>query len=250
MNFFPIFKKELRSYFSSSIAFIIISIFLILSGFFFYTDTIYFNVRNMGGVVSLTQGLWQYFFQDMRYILLLTIPMLTMRLFAEERKMGTIELLFTYPIRDTDILMGKFLASLSLFILLLILTLSYPISLTTIWNSIEAKSLLAGYLGIFLLGTSFISCGTFISSLTENQIVAAISTFGVLILFWFLTWNEAVAGPTLVEMLLRLSLFDRSYNFFRGVIDTKDVVFFILFIIFFLFLTLQSLNSRKWRGLR
>ncbi len=249
MNFLPIFKKELSLYFSSSIAFVIIAIFLALSGFFFYTDVIFYNLRNLSGV-SLTQGLWQYFFHDMRYILLLTIPLLTMRLFAEEVKMGTIELLFTYPIRDIEILMGKFLASVLFFILILVLTLSYPISLTVIWKSIEAKSLFAGYLGIFLLGTSFIACGTFISSLTENQIVAAISTFGVLVLFWFLTWNEAVAEPVFVGILLRLSLFDRSYNFFRGVIDTRDVVFFTIFILFFLFLTLHFLDSRKWRSLR
>ena len=250
MNFLSILKKELRLYFQSPIAYIIITIFLALSAFFFYTDLIYFNLTNTGGAGSLTLGLWQYFFQDMRYILLLVIPLLTMRLFAEEIKLGTIELLFTYPVRDIEILAGKFLASSCLFTLMLAFTLSYPLFLTIIWKSVEPKSLFAGYLGLFLLGTSFIACGTFISSLTENQVVAAIGTLGVLILFWFLTWNEAVAEPRLMEILLRLSLFDRSYNFFRGVIDTRDIIFFILFIIFFLFLTLQALNSRKWRGLR
>jgi ABC-2 type transport system permease protein len=250
MNLYPVFKKELQSYFSSSIAYIIITIFLVLSGFFFYTDVLNFNIRNIGGGITLTEGVWLYFFQDIRFIFLLIIPLLTMRLFAEEVKLGTIELLFTYPIRDIEILTGKFLASLSLLLFILLLTLSYPISLATIWSPVESGSLLAGYLGLFLLGTSFIACGIFISSLTENQIVAAIATLGVLILFWFLTWNEAIAEPALMNILLRLSLFDRTYNFFRGVIDTKDVIFFIVFILFFLFLTLQSLNSRRWRGLR
>jgi len=249
MNFFPLFKKELQSYFSSSIAYIILTIFLTLSGFFFYTDVLNFNIRNMGGGITLTEGVWLYFFQDIRFIFLLIIPLLTMRLFAEEVKLGTIELLFTYPIKDIEILTGKFLAALSFLLLILILTISYPVSLATIWE-VEPWTLLAGYMGLFLLGTSFIACGIFISSLTENQIVAAISTLGVLILFWFLTWNEAIAEPALMKILLRLSLFDRTYNFFRGVIDTKDVVFFIVFILFFLFLTLQSLNSRRWRGLR
>ena len=249
MNVYPVFRKELQSYFSSSIAYIIITIFLALSGFFFYTDVLSFNIKNMGGGVTLTEGVWLYFFQDIRFIFLLVIPLLTMRLFAEEVKLGTIELLFTYPIRDSEILIGKFLAPLSLLLLILLLTISYPLSLATIWE-VEPWSLLAGYLGLFLLGTSFIACGIFISSLTENQIVAAIATLGVLILFWFLTWNEAIAEPTLMAILLRLSLFDRTYNFFRGVIDTRDVIFFILFIFFFLFLTLQSLNSRRWRGLR
>ena len=250
MNLYPVFKKELQSYFSSSIAYIIITIFLMLSGFFFYTDVLNFNIRNMGGGITLTEGVWLYFFQDIRFIFLLVIPLLTMRLFAEEVKLGTIELLFTYPLRDIEILTGKFLASLSLLLFILLLTLSYPVSLSMIWSPVESGSLLAGYLGLFLLGTSFIACGIFISSLTENQIVAAIGTLGVLILFWFLTWNEAIAEPGFMKILLRLSLFDRTYNFFRGVIDTKDVIFFIVFILFFLFLTLQSLNSRRWRGLR
>ncbi len=249
MNFFPVFKKELQSYLSSSIAYVIMTIFLTLSGFFFYTDVLNFNIRNMGGGITLTEGVWLYFFQDIRFIFLLIIPLLTMRLFAEEVKLGTIELLLTYPIKNIEILTGKFLASLSLLLLILILTLSYPLSLATIWE-VDPWSLLAGYLGLFLLGTSFIACGIFISSLTENQIVAAVATLGVLILFWFLTWNEAIAEPSLMEILLRLSLFDRTYNFFRGVIDTKDVIFFMLFILFFLFLTLQSLNSRRWRGVR
>ena len=250
MNFYPVFKKELQSYFSSPIAYIIITVFLTLAGFFFYTNILNFNIRNMGGGITLTEGVWLYFFQDIRFIFLLVIPLLTMRLFAEEVKLGTIELLFTYPIRDIEILTGKFLASLSLLLFILLLTLSYPISLATIWSPVGSGSLLAGYLGLFLLGTSFIACGIFISSLTENQIVAAIGTLGVLILFWFLTWNEAIAEPGFMKILLRLSLFDRTYNFFRGVIDTKDVIFFIVFILFFLFLTLQSLNSRRWRGLR
>jgi len=249
MSFVPVFKKELQAYFSSSVAYIILTIFLTLSGFFFYTDILNFNIRNMGGGITLTEGLWLYFFQDIRFIFLLVIPLLTMRLFAEEVKLGTIELLFTYPIKDLEILTGKFLASLSLLLLLLTLTLSYPVSLATIWE-VEPWPLLAGYLGLFLLGTSFMACGIFISSLTENQIVAALTTLGVLILFWFLTWNEAIAEPALMKILLRLSLFDRTYNFFRGVIDTKDVLFFMVFILFFLFLTLQSLNSRRWRGLK
>ncbi len=249
MNFFTVFKKELQSYFSSSIAYIILTIFLALSGFFFYTDILNFNIRNMGGGVTLTEGVWLYFFQDVRFIFLLTIPLLTMRVFAEEVKLGTIELLLTYPIREIEILTGKFLAALVLLLLILILTITYPVALSTIWE-VDSWSLLSGYLGLLLLGTSFIACGIFVSSLTENQIVAAISTFGVLIVFWFLTWNEAIAEPGLMKILLRLSLFDRTYNFFRGVIDTKDVIFFVVIIFFCLFLTFQSLNSRRWRGLR
>jgi len=114
----------------------------------------------------------------------------------------------------------------------------------------DVAPLAAAYLGIFLLGTAFIACGMFVSSLTENQVVSAMGTYGILVFFWFLTWNEEAASQRLLGLLLRLSLFDRFYNFARGVIDTKDVVFFVVFSGFFLFLTLQSLNVRAWRGVR
>jgi ABC-2 type transport system permease protein len=110
--------------------------------------------------------------------------------------------------------------------------------------------LLAAYLGIALLGSAFIACGTFVSSLTENQVVSAMVTYGILVFFWFFTWNEEAANRELMRLLLNLSLFDRFFNFTRGVIDTRDVSFFVLFLGLFLFLTWQSLATRKWRGVR
>ena len=103
---------------------------------------------------------------------------------------------------------------------------------------------------MILIGSAFIACGLFISSLTENQVVSAMVTYGILVLFWFLTWNEEVATHEVVALLLGLSLFDRFFNFTRGVIDTKDVAFFAMFVTFFLFLTWQSLATRTWRGVR
>jgi ABC-2 type transport system permease protein len=103
---------------------------------------------------------------------------------------------------------------------------------------------------MLFLGTAFIACGMFVSSLTEHQVVSAMATYGIVVLFWFLTWNEAVANQTLVRILLGLSMFDHFYNFARGVIDTRAVVFFLLFVGFFLFLTWESLATRKWRGVR
>jgi ABC-2 type transport system permease protein len=114
----------------------------------------------------------------------------------------------------------------------------------------DIAPVLAGYLGMILIGSAFIACGLFISSLTENQVVSAMVTYGILVLFWFLTWNEEVATHEVVGLLLGLSLFDRFFNFTRGVIDTKDVAFFAMFITFFLFLTWQSLATRTWRGVR
>lgn len=246
MNFYPIFKKELRSYFASLIAYIILAVFLFISGYYFYTDLARFVIW---GGASVQEGLWQYLFHDIRLVLLLTIPLLTMRLFAEEKKLGTIELLLTYPFRDLEILLGKFLACLVVFSLMLGFTILYPLLLAIVYQ-VEVGPLAASYLGMFLLGSAFISCGIMVSSLTENQIIAALVTAGIIVIFWFIDWNEAAMSPGLAEVLHHFSFFEHFYNFARGVIDTKDVIYFLLFIFFFLFLTLRSLASRRWRGLR
>jgi len=249
MNFYPVFKKEVRSYFISPILYIVMIVFLILSGYFFYTDLIEFNWMNIQRTAS-SKFLWQNYFFDIRYLFVFLLPLVTMRVFAEEKKSGTIELLSTYPLRDIEILIGKFLGCVVVFILMLSLTLGNIIILGIIWGFSEMYPLLAGYLGLFLLGTSLIACGVFISTLTENQVVAATVTLGVFIFFWFLTWNEFVAEPAVIDILLRFSLFDRTINFFKGIIDTKDVVFFILFIFLALFCALSSLGSRRWRGMK
>jgi len=239
-------RRELRAYFTSYIAYVLLAVFLLLSGYFFYSDLIFFIL--FGGYV-LPTGLWQFVFLDMRLCLLLVLPLMTMRLFAEERKLGTIELLWTYPVRDAQIVAGKFLACWLFFLLMLLLTAINPLIFYRFYQ-FAAGPLLAAYLGIFLLGTAFIACGLFVSSLTENQVVSAMATYGILVFFWFLTWNEEATSQTLLRTLLRLSLFDRFYNFSRGVIDTRDVAFFLLFTAVFLFLTLQSLSVRSWRGVR
>ena len=246
MKFLVVCRRELRSYFSSYIAYVLLAVFLLLSGYFFYSDLIFFVL--FGGYV-LPTGLWQFVFLDMRLCLLLVLPLMTMRLFAEERKLGTIELLWTYPVRDGAIVAGKFLACWLFFLVMLLLTVINPVVFYRFYQ-FDIGPLVAAYLGIFLLGTAFIACGLFVSSLTENQVVSAMATYGILVFFWFMTWNEEAASQHLLHVLLRLSLFDRFYNFSRGVIDTRDIAFFLLFAGFFLFLTLQSLSVRKWRGVR
>lgn len=246
MKFLVVCRRELRSYFTSYIAYILLAVFLLLSGYFFYSDLIFFVL--FGGYV-LPTGLWQFVFLDMRLCLLLVLPLMTMRLLAEEKKLGTIELLWTYPVRDGEIIAGKFLACWLFFLVMLLLTAINPIIFYRFYQ-FDVGPLLAAYLGIFLLGTAFIACGLFVSSLTENQVVSAMGTYGILVFFWFMTWNEEAASQGILQALLRLSLFDRFYNFSRGVIDTRDVAFFLLFAGFFLFLTLQSLSVRKWRGVR
>lgn len=246
MKALVICRRELSSYFSSFTAYVLIAVFLLLSGYFFYSDLVFFVL--FGGFV-LPTGLWQFIFLDMRLVALLILPLITMRLFAEERKLGTIELLWTYPVRDGDIVAGKFLAAWLLFLVMLLPTAINP-AVFHHFHPFDPGPLFAAYLGALLLGTSFIACGMFVSSLTENQVVSAMVTYGILVFFWFLTWNEEAAGEQLLPILLGVSLFDRFFNFTRGVIDTRDVVFFVVFTAFFLFLTLLSLSARKWRGVR
>jgi ABC-2 type transport system permease protein len=247
MKFLCIFKKELRLYFGSFIAYSLATAFLLLAGYFFYTDLIFYDL--FGDFMDVTTSLWNYYFLDLRFISMLILPLLTMRLFAEEKKLGTIELLWTYPLKDPHIILGKFLACFFFFVLMVLCTFVYLLLLSSVYQ-FDWGPPLAGYLGIILIGATFIACGTFISSLTENQVVSAMSTYGILVFFWFLTWNEEAVGPQLISVVSRFSLFDRLGDFAKGVINSKDVVFFILATGFFLVLTLQSLESRKWRGIR
>jgi ABC-2 type transport system permease protein len=247
MSVYYIFQRELRAYFQSFVAYVLIAVFLLLAGYFFYTDLIMYVLWSFHKVNF--KKIWEFYFNDVRYLLMLTIPLLTMRLFAEEKKLGTIELLWTYPIRDWELLAGKYLASLFFLFLMLAFTTVYPL-ITHILYDIDVAPLLAGYLGLFLLGSSFIACGLLISSLTENQIVAALGTYGILLMFWFLTWNEAIANQKVVNVLLNISLFDRLITFTKGAIDLKDVIFFINFHGLFIFLTMLSLSTRKWRGMK
>jgi len=245
MRTWIICRRELGATFGSVVAYILLAVFLLLSGYFFYSDLVF--ILLMAEFTPIA-GLWQWVFLDMRLVTLLILPLVTMRLFAEEKKLGTMELLWTYPVRDGEIVAGKFLAAVVFFLFMLIPT-AIPCALLYWYQPFDIEPLLVAYLGLVLLGLAFIACGLFVSSTTENQVVSAMVTYGILVFFWFLTWNEEAANQAALRVLLGLSLFDRFFNFTRGVIDTRDVIFFALFVGFFLFLTWQSLASRKWRGI-
>jgi ABC-2 type transport system permease protein len=245
MRTWIICRRELAATFGSVVAYILLAVFLLLSGYFFYSDLVF--ILLMAEFTPIA-GLWQWVFLDMRLVTLLILPLVTMRLFAEEKKLGTMELLWTYPVRDGEIVAGKFLAAVAFFLFMLVPT-TIPCALLYGYQPFDVEPLLVAYLGLTLLGVAFIACGLFVSSTTENQVVSAMVTYGILVFFWFLTWNEEAANQAALRVLLGLSLFDRFFNFTRGVIDTRDVAFFALFVSFFLFLTWQSLASRKWRGI-
>jgi ABC-2 type transport system permease protein len=186
---------------------------------------------------------------DERQLLLVLVPLLTMRLFAEERRLGTLELLWTYPLRDWEIVLGKFVACLAVLILMLVGTVVYPLALAGL-HPVAPGPLVAGYTGLLLLGAACIAAGLFCSALTDSQLVAGASAYGLLLFFWLLTWNEAALGDSALRILLPLSLFDRFQTFARGAIDTRDVGFLLLFAFAFLAFTFLALDARRWRGLK
>jgi ABC-2 type transport system permease protein len=254
-SFWPIFKKELRSYFISPIAYVVMVMFLAIAGYFFYSSFAFFNFIGfqamanpmMARTLNLTEGVLRPLYGNLGVILLFVMPLLTMRLFAEEKKQGTIELLLTYPVRDLAAVLAKFTACLSVYTVMLALTALYPI-LLLIFAQPEVGPILSGYLGLFLLGAAFIALGALASSLSENQIVAAAITFGVLLLFWVIGWSSQFAGTGVGRLLSHLSLLEHYENFPKGIIDTRDVVFYLNFMVLCLFLTLRSLESHRWRG--
>ncbi len=242
-----VMRKELRSYFAFPLVYVISGIFLVLTGIYAYTDLV--NFMTMAFARDIIQNYWQLLFSDIRLALLLTLPFITMRLFAEERKLGTVELLYTYPLRDSEILGGKFLASVVIFALMLALTLLYPVFTYSI-HTFPLFPLFAGYLGLFLIGCSFIACGVFISSLTESTVLAGICTIIFLLFLWIVNWNEAAVSAGGLEAFRMISLFDQFNGFAKGVIDLYNVTYFIFFIGFFLYLTQRSMEARKWTGRR
>jgi len=242
-----VMRKELRSYFAFPLVYVISGIFLVLTGIYAYTDLV--NFMTMAFARDIIQNYWQLLFSDIRLALLLTLPFITMRLFAEERKLGTVELLYTYPLRDSEILCGKFLASVVIFALMLALTLLYPVFTYSI-HVFPLFPLFAGYLGLFLIGCSFIACGVFISSLTESTVLAGICTIIFLLFLWIVNWNEAAVSAGGLEAFRMISLFDQFNGFAKGVIDLYNVTYFIFFIGFFLYLTQRSMEARKWTGRR
>ena len=255
MRIWPIVKKEMRIYFTSPVAWVIITIFLVIAGYFFYNIFAFYTLASMqsamnpqmGRDLNVTDSVLRPLFSNVSVILLLLMPLITMRLFAEERRSGTIELLLTYPVRDGAVLVGKYLAALAVYVIMLALTLLYP-AIVFYFVRLEWGPLLTGYLGLLLMGATFLAVGIFASSLTENQIVASITTFGVLLILWVIGWSAEYVGGTWGRVLSHLSLLDHFDTFARGVLDTKDVIYYVDVTVVALFLTLRSLEARRWKG--
>jgi ABC-2 type transport system permease protein len=252
-NVLAIAGKELRGYFASPIGYVLVGFYALLFGWFFYTLVAFFERQSMqmmagqGGSLNVNQMLITPLLMNATVIMLLVFPLITMRTYSEEKRSGTIELLLTSPITDLQIILGKFLGALALFAAMLAITLVHMAVLFA-FGSPEWKPIATGYLGLLLLGGSFLSLGLFISSLTRNQIVAGMITFSVFLLLWVINWVSTFVGPTAQTVLNYLSITEHFDDFAKGIIDTKHVVYYLSFIAMGLFLTMKSVDTERWRG--
>jgi ABC-2 type transport system permease protein len=251
-NVIALADKELRSYFASPIAYVIIGLFALLFGWFFYVYLSVFvrqseQMMQMGRAPNVNLEMIRGVLLNTAVIILFVMPMITMRTYSEEKRSGTIELLLTSPITDWQIIVGKFLGALGLYVAMLLVTLLYMAILFWFGNP-EWRPIAAGYLGLLLMGGCFISVGLLISSLTKNQIVAGFLTFAVFLMLWVINWIGAASGPMTRDLVTYLSITEHLDDFARGVVDTKHVIYYLSFITFGLFLTAKSVDSERWRG--
>jgi ABC-2 type transport system permease protein len=256
-NALVIAAREIRSYFVSPVAYVVFTGFLLLSGWFFfnllarfsYLLQIYGSVGRGGGELerlNLNEFVISPLLHNLSVVLVILIPVITMRTFAEEKRLGTFELLLTSPLRVGEIVAGKFLGALVLVSLMLALTAIYPI-LLVIYGNPEMGILLSGYLGLFLVAASFLSIGLLTSSLTENQIIAAVSCLVALLLLYVINWPADTSTPTIGAVLHYLSVTEHFGEFVKGVVDSRAVVYFLSLIAVALFLTHRSVESLRWR---
>jgi ABC-2 type transport system permease protein len=253
-NVLAIAHKEIRSYFASPIAYVVIGFFALLFGIFYVVMLNWFVSQSMqmggmmgGGPVNINQMMIRILLQNAAVVLLFVLPMVTMRTYSEEKRSGTIELLLTSPVSDLQILLGKFLGAMALYAVMLAVTLIH-VGVLFVYGNPEWTPIVSGYLGMFLLGGCFISVGLFISSLTKNQIVAGVATFAVFLVFWVVDWMTNFAPPGVGSVLNYLSITSHLDDFAKGIIDTKHVIYYLSFITFGLFLTSKAADSEWWRG--
>jgi ABC-2 type transport system permease protein len=278
-NILAIAWREIRTYFTSPLAYVVVGVFLALSGYIFWVSLWRFSE------LCLRYGNNPYVFQQlnvndmvirplfgtMGIIFLLMIPVITMRLLAEERRSGTAELLFTCPVTSGQIVVGKYLGAAFLLVVMMSATLTYPFLVAGGGAEPDMGPTLVGYLGVLLMGLSFLGIGLLISSLTENQIVAAVGAFGALLMLWVINWIAESAtvtlasvmnsltiglweklalpmgGPTLGDFLNQLSIIEHFQDFRKGLLDSQHIVFYASVVFLSLFVTQRVIDSRRWR---
>ncbi|HEY0709657.1 MAG TPA: ABC transporter permease subunit [Polyangia bacterium] len=228
-------KRELRTYFNSPVAYIVVTVFMLLAGYLFFNNVFIEKQAEMRGYFGLAPMLFSFI-----------IPAMTMRLVAEEKGSGTLELLITMPVRDWQVVVGKFLAALGLLAVLLLLTLSYAISLSSI-GPLDKGPAYGGYFGLLLMGGAYVAIGVMASSLTKNQIVAFILAFAISFGLYLFGKIIQVVPASLQPLIAFLSIDSHFESISRGVIDTRDVIYYLSVMVVSLVIATVSLESRKWK---
>lgn len=230
-----LFKRELISYFCSPIAYIVLVVFLVISGYFFWY------------ILGVTmEASLRFTLSNMSIILLFISPAITMRLLAEEKRSGTLETLMTDPVTDAEVVLAKFLASLVFYVFLLVPTLSYVFILKAVGNP-DMGIIWAGYAGLMLIGGLFLSIGLLSSAVTSNQIISAVVGFVALLLFWVIGFVSDLGTSKLNKIFGYIGFFEHFDSFRKGIIDTRDIIYFVTAIVLFLFITMRVVESRKWK---
>ncbi len=254
-NIITITRREMQSYFVSPMAYIILFFFLLIVGFFFvqlvsvYSD---YSIRMMqnpmsAGEINVHSFIFRNFYSTFGVIMLFVAPLLSMRLLAEEKRLGTAELLLTAPLSTSQLVIGKFIGALGFSTVMLAATLQYPLYLRLAGASPELGPLCAIYLGAFLMIAAFLTVGVFASSLTQSQVLAGLIAFVMCLLFWVIGWMGEAGGGQYSEFFKSLSIIEHFEDFLKGVVDTRSVVYYLSFIFFGLFLTQRVIDSGRWR---
>lgn len=236
-NIIAITKKELSSYFNSPIAYIFISIFLITTNWIFFQNFFLLNQASM-----------RNYFNILPWVFIFLAPAVTMRLFAEEKKSGTIEALLTLPVSDWEVVIAKFLSATIFIALALILSITIPISVSFI-GKLDSGPVIGGYLGGIFMGAAFVSLGLFISSLTKNQIIAFLVSVVACFILYISSSPFVLNSVTnfFAGILSFIGIGSHFFNIEKGVIDSRDIIYYGSFIFFFLWMSVRSLESRRWR---
>ena len=250
-------RKDFASTFHSWVGVLVSVFFLLIAGIFFCMIVLSYakvsvqatqNVQEALPQIGFTRFVFGSFFLNTGTLLIFLVPLLSMRAFAEERKQETLELLFTYPLSDFEIVWGKFLALVWFFELLLLPTLIYIFFVYKLGGDLDWWPIAVGYLGFWLLGNAYLALGLFISSIAESQITSAVVSFGCLLIFWILDWVSGVSDGFWAHFFSALSPLDHFREFTLGVLDLTHIVYFVFFHFYFLFLTLRSIETRHWKG--
>ena len=235
-NLKAIYFKEMKSYFNSPMAYIFLVIFVVINGYFFTRTFFLFNQSDMRSLFNIIPLVYLFF-----------IPAVTMSLIAREKNLGTMELMSTLPLKNLDFVVGKFLAALSLIIVGLLFTLVHFFTLTQVGTNIDYGAVFTGYLGLVLAGAVYSSVGTFASSVTDNQVVAFIIGIFIVIIFFLMDKMLMFVPVSLAGIIQYLSVDYHLSNISRGVIDSRNLIYFASVVGFFLFMTIRVLEIRKWR---